>query len=235
MEIIKRNSGATIYINGVVKIGGEVVGRQGRKMMASPDAYVRVLDCWYDGYVMDRLHTEGVYTHDGAVNALAILERFIWKTMCRTTSSTEQQLKDYYSYVRKLEAPEVFKKYIEARMHEVVLLWNFGELHRVEDIHGDATLENLGFINDTPYWFDPSVRKAPLVAEMDAGKLLQSLYGYHGELSDDVQDVTSAFISDRLSMPASLFFFVTHLIRLWALQPQRQDWAMAAFKRMELI
>jgi hypothetical protein len=233
VKVINRNSGAVVIMDTVAKVGGEVVGRQGFYMQDHPEGYVPVLACWHDGYVMPTLDSVGVSTPGDAHAALTKLERYIWRKTWRTTGATVGQLTQYLRYISELPAHHRLKAFVADRSSAVTRDWAAGELHFVQSIHGDATFENVGFLDGAPVWFDPSTRSVPRVAEMDAGKLLQSVYGYHGEMCPDIRDLVLGFLTPRVNIDASLFFFVTHLIRLWALQPHRQEWAFSTVLSME--
>lgn len=233
MEIIHRNSGATIITDVVAKIGGEVVGNQGRYMRDNP-GFIKVLDAWDSGYIMPKLQKVGVATDMEADAALRALLR-IWRRSRRSTAGTIGILEDYLAYVASIKAHPALHDFVERHTGSLLQDWGGGDLHIVASIHGDATLENVGFYHGDAVWFDPSLRIVPTVAEMDAGKLLQSVYGYHGAQRDEVIQEVMRFVIAHTNVQASVIFFVTHLIRLWHLQPHRQEWALGCLERTVLI
>ena len=94
-------------------------------------------------------------------------------------------IQEYYRYCQGLDAPPDLKVALEDCYH-AVRDGRYGGLDEfVSYVHGDATLENL---LPNGKWIDPNLRRVPVLRELDGGKLIQSLMGYHGPIAAPVAD-----------------------------------------------
>lgn len=91
-------------------------------------------------------------------------------------------------------------------------------------VHGDATLENIMVFNGTAVWVDPSTRPMPLEIEFDVAKILQTQFGYNECRAEPA--VTDFVRSLNLRKEVLGYYLMTHLVRLYKVQPQARAWAL---------
>ena len=216
--MIKRNSGATIDLNCVLKTGIGMPS-QADFMGDRPDIFVPVLARTHDGYIMPRWTKP---TTLGVIEALDVLSS-LWQSPALRGPSTRTC--DYHDYVMAIDLPIELAALIASMFDHLDL----DRLHYVRAVHGDATFDNVVVDPDTlnARWIDPNIRPVPFIAELDAGKVLQSLAGYDGDWSETVRHHFTCWVEKhRLYRTGMHYFFLTHLARLWPYQPQRHEWVM---------
>jgi hypothetical protein len=96
--------------------------------------------------------------------------------------------------------------------------------HVVDEVHGDATLENIMVYEGRAVWIDPSTRRMPAYAEFDCAKLLQTHFGY-GAYQPEL-GVDEFVKQEAKNKVLTGYFLMTHLVRLYKVQPQARAWAL---------
>ena len=236
---IKRNSGSTIYQNVVVKCGPhELINKQAELMQAAPLCHVPVLFKGEGFYVMPEaqdLPSDCSWEIPSAINLL----KNMWRVYSGFTSTSHLrnplQRQAYYNKIRLRAIEDAVPERLVRELHH----WS-DKIMRPNSVqwgafvHGDATLENIlvlkhGSTRDVRL-IDTSPSPIPPEPEVDIGKLLQSYYGYEDRFTSSTIDALEQQLHLLGVSDLSKFYFITHLIRLWKYQPQRQDWVMEIIK-----
>ena len=213
--MINRNSGTCVDLECVLKTGPGALA-QAEFIRSRPDAFIPVLGRTENGYVMPRWEELTNQDVDVAFHMLKTL----W-SRSSIRSGPIISVDAYHDYVMRVHAPTDLKE-IANIAFEVM---DQSRLHPVFCVHGDATLENV-VVRPSSHdarWIDPNTRPVPFVAELDAGKVLQSLYGYDGDWTNATRQ-TFTLWARHLDPDGLRYFFLTHLIRLWPYQPDHHDW-----------
>ena len=225
-----RNSGCTLWHNVTVKTGPRAA-RQAGVMKSVGSVFAPVLFTFEDGYAMPTGTTKLNY-HD-LRDALVLLED-LWHTPNTAPSITLQQ---YHDYIGSIFAHPSL--HTQAHRYLEMALSEDARPMEIRRVHGDATLENVIKIGDRVCWIDPSERLVPTHAELDIAKVLQSLLGYEKPMHGPQADVAWDWIykhtrrGGRASVPLVLYYYITHLIRLWPLQYLKRDWALSTIGNVE--
>lgn len=233
----KRNSGATLYTDVVVKVGVDL-RKQAAVMKEYPATFCEVLlDCG-DYYIMPRKVPFSVTTpREVVVSALGKLKTFWGATPFPSPRPQEllYQREEYYDYcISRLDGGAGAETISEVltNLYKHIGGYTAGCVYRV---HGDATLQNIVWDAETleAYWIDPNPRFVPSECFVDYGKLLQSLEGYDNFGVSQVQDITAEL--DNLNPSAKIityFYLVSHLARLYPYQDNvTKDWAVSVAER----
>jgi hypothetical protein len=228
---VKRNSGATL--EPWIRKSGPGVVRQAVKMRHFPEIFVEVEFGDSDenacSYFMPML---GPATMEDTANALVRLS-VLWKVPHWVGGAERDRAYDYEEQLELATEPalrEVLKQTWKGGAR-----WITGN-RMVKNVHGDPTLEN---IMAGGLWIDPSTRPLPLEAELDGGKLLQSFFGYDSiacTTSCDVveREMIKAFLQvERLNLELCAYYLVTHLVRLYKVQPHAREWALNLAMNLE--
>ena len=230
MHKIERGSGATISYPCVLKTGKGVVD-QARYMKKAPAVFAGVqsfgvADNGEEFMVMPQ-YTPLQYAlnqEEPLVRAVEKLKILWHKTLNTRRSITRGQ---YMNYVAKCEAPQ--------RIRDLCLDFFIATAATpgtlVSNVHGDATVQNIVLSEKDAFWIDPNPRPVPLEAELDIGKLAQSLAGY-----DFIRDPADRYLAEfvgRSNKPLVQFYLATHIARLWKYQPNQRDWAEATMDKLE--
>jgi hypothetical protein len=231
-----RNSGCTIWRGVTVKTGPRAA-RQAGVMKSAARVFAPVLFTFEDGYAMP---TGDANLHGNDIQAALDLLEVLWDMPVPTHPGIVPYVPTvaYHEYVMGLKSHSKLRSVANEYLRKAVLGREVGlTVHRV---HGDATLENIIKIDNRVCWIDPSERIVPTVAELDIAKVLQSLMGYDTRYFGTVDDgIIQSWIykytrrGGLASRNLILYFYVTHLIRLWSLQPLKRDWAISTLARVE--
>lgn len=217
-RVITRNSGATL--EPCIYKHGHGVREQGMKMGYYPRIFAPV-HLTEDGYFMPKLDQPDAASLPQALARLADL--WLTPSLDVTPVDTTDRARHHAVQV----APLVFTDTINEKVLEK---WRVRTANIVGTpvavVHGDPTLENY-MMNGV--WLDPSIRPLPLEAEVDGGKLLQSYFGYSfgtGVLWWEQKHIRNFLHEQRLSIELCAYYLVTHIIRLYRVQPQARSWAL---------
>lgn len=223
---IVRNSGATL--EPCVYKHGHGVREQGLKMGYYPKIFAPILQLTDDGYVMPQLYPPSEVCLSEALRRLAML----WTTPEPdvTATDTTDRARHHAIQVSPLACTDTIAEILER--------WRVRTANtvgtRVTVVHGDPTLENY-MLNGV--WLDPSIRPLPLEAELDGGKLLQSYFGYAtslGLIGWSEQRRIRNFIHDqKLNLDLCAYYLVTHIVRLYRVQPHARGWALDVLTTLE--
>jgi hypothetical protein len=217
---MSRSSGSQLSVC-VYKTGRDCM-EQARIMQQSPRFFCPVVAVGAEGYAMPLLSQMRNSTDVAA--ALRSLGNYWYTKSDRSICSRSQ----YHEHVSQREADPLLKRceltWWEATKHNLGIT--------VQSIHGDATLENAMLLNELPVWFDPVLRTAPLEAELDCGKLLQSMYGYHPLPAGSVPEIKDFLMKAEVNMSLVHYYFATHLVRMWPFQPQYHSWILSVAKEV---
>jgi hypothetical protein len=219
---LKRNSGATLE-PAMVKYGTNAEA-QGAKMSAYPQVFAPVIGGLVNGYVMPMLGERSVGDHLVLRQAFSKLQA-LWlagsvgdlglSRCAHHTTAIVPLAAD------ALQRPLV-EWYYRARPYD-------GTAANV--VHGDATLENIMVYNGAACWIDPSTRPMPLEVEFDVAKMLQTQFGYNGCASEPA--VTEFVRSLNLRKEILGYYLMTHLVRLYKVQPQARLWAEQVARELD--
>lgn len=219
---LKRNSGATLE-PAMVKYGANAEA-QGTKMAAYPQVFAPVISGLVNGYVMpmlgerpvgDRLVLQQAFSKlqalwlAGSAGNLG-LSRCAHHTTAivpLATDALQRPLVDWYYRARPYDGTAV------------------------NVVHGDATLENIMVYDGAACWIDPSTRPMPLEVEFDVAKLLQTQFGYNGCAPETA--VTEFVRSLNLRKEILGYYLMTHLVRLYKVQPQARLWAEQVARELD--
>lgn len=226
-----RNSGAIIFDEVIVKVGGGA-GEQADFMNTHSEAFCRVLKYGLDYCIMPRLQKFDMSTPTSIVSDAFRKLSLLWTTDCGDIDhSAVQQRSAYHEYVKKVTPDD---------LTEVInLYYNVVKDFRgtpVYNIHGDATLQNIVWcpVDDEAFWIDPNQRSCvPREKAVDVGKLLQSLEGYDRYGLSQIEPITN-YIEElpHEELLLSRYYLVTHLARLWRYQDNTvQQWAFNVAER----
>jgi hypothetical protein len=222
-EPFRRNSGA--LLEPCVRKSGLGCYQQGVKMQKYPGIFAPVWTADYttDSYVMPALQ-EPVIPYD-YVTAFAKLKA-LWEA---GVQHVPEPLSRRERHHREQVEPLATNELAEALSYWWSAVRSLDGL-TVHAVHGDPTLENIMSYNAHAVWIDPSTRTTPLEAEFDAAKILQSVFGYDRLNNDEAHDghrQAIKFVQD-LNIDWSLtgYYLVTHLVRLYKVQPQARAWAV---------
>lgn len=210
-----RGSGSTLYET-VYKVGPDV-RLQGALMRTRSDVYAPVLDLTERGYIMPRLlPIESWKEVELALGRLKLL----W-TSERSNPRTAIPRAQYHEYVMSLECDMRVRRIASLSFQKTMRMLGTPAIQ----IHGDATIENTVVLAEHKvFWIDPSLRIVPCEVELDAGKLLQSVYGYH-EMPIGAAATIKTFLYDqKLNIQLLKYYYATHLVRLWRHQPKHHPW-----------
>lgn len=220
MTIENRNSGAVIHTDIVLKVceGADV---QAKFMQEHKDVFCDVVKYGVDYYItpckIQFSRTTPVAVVDSALSKLKVL----WGAMRRADKySMRMSREKYYQYCmdklpQQHKIVDTFQK-----AYRKVVADDFIH-YQVEDVHGDATLQNIVWDGGTyeAFWIDPNVREVPKECYLDYGKLLQSLEGYDAFTLNQARPIVRAFSSMRREELHLIgFYMLSHLIRLYAYQ-----------------
>lgn len=222
-QVIKRNSGATLH-PAMIKQGPNM-HEQGAKMAAYPDVFAPVFMTVPGGYVMPMLD-ERSPGDDHILSAALKKLTHLWY-VCRPCNLSSQPRWQHHALQ---VAPLVPDTLSEPMLHWARVARELrGTIVNV--VHGDPTFENIMAYDGQPVWIDPSTRPMPLEAEFDAAKLMQSYFGYGGA---QPEERVIMFIRDQnLRVPLIGYYLMTHLVRLYKVQPQARAWAVNIAKTLE--
>jgi hypothetical protein len=221
-EVLHRNSGATlepcIYKHGVGCL------EQGRKMALYPAVFAPVLVLTTDGYVMPWLQQPTTEADlQKALRRLATL----W-----LAPGKESQTDRAHHHATQVEPYTANATQLLKALDYWVLRAQGTHGKTVLSVHGDPTLENYmaGGV-----WLDPSVRPLPLEAELDGGKLLQSYFGYERQAWPEWRrKCIRDFLKDQgLDLDLCAYYLVTHIVRLYRVQPQARTWSLDLLANLE--
>lgn len=222
---IVRNSGATL--EPCIYKRGHGVLEQGLKMAHYPAVFAPILTTLNDGYIMPTMTEASVVDLPLALERLAVL----WDTPASETLTalgTTDRLRHHNVQV------EPFAADVPELKEALATWWQRSQLiagKRVTVVHGDPTLEN--YVCDG-WWLDPSIRPLPLEAELDGGKLLQSYFGYGGYTNMSTRRVIRSYIHVwGLDIDLCMYYMVTHVVRLYQVQPQAREWALDLLRNLE--
>lgn len=211
---INRNSGATL--EPCVYKHGHGVREQGLKMLLYPKVFAPILDLADDGYYMPLLVPPSAQCLTPALERLAEL----WvSTPIADLKSTNRQ-HHHAVQIAPFVAADAVSCALDYWYQKTASIVG----RAVTVVHGDPTLENYmhGGI-----WLDPSIRAMPLEAEFDGGKLLQSYFGYgNAPYHDDRAHVKRFLHEQGLNIDLCMYYLVTHVVRLYRVQPQARAWAL---------
>lgn len=227
-----RNSGCTIWHGVTVKVGPRAA-RQAGVMKSVGSVFAPVLFTFEDGYAMPTGTTDlglGDFRE-----ALGLLE-MLWNTPSLVRPVPFVSLVAYHEYISNISAHS--KLHTQAKHYFDRIIANRETGMVVHRVHGDATLENIIKIDGRVCWIDPSERIVPTTAELDIAKVLQSLLGYERSyIKEDslIQDWIYKHTrhGGRASVDLILYYYVSHLIRLWPLQYLKRDWAISTLSIVE--
>lgn len=213
----QRGSGNQLSI-AVFKQGPQML-KQAEIMQHTPRTYTPVLATCREGYAMPVLTPLQDAAQVG--RALALLED-LWLQPA-TPWRTHMSRAEYYDYVQRCPTDMILLS-AARRWYERAR----GQAGApVSNIHGDATLENAMLYERQVVWIDPDVRATPLEAENDAGKVLQSVYGYSAIPVGGIRVALDWLAQRRLNAALVKFYFASHLVRLWRHQPAHHSWAIS--------
>jgi hypothetical protein len=217
---IVRNSGSTLEPC-IYKSGPGTVA-QGRKMLAYPHVFAPVLGITDHGYCMPRLNEPSSVSLSAALDRLVVL----WNsTDIGLLVATRAQ--HHETQVAPLATEPLLRRALEQWHARVQTVHGTA----VNVVHGDPTLENYMY---NGVWLDPSTRPLPLEAELDGGKLLQSYFGYgHCGTTEELQAIRKFIHTCGLNLDLCAYYLVTHLVRLYRVQPQAQFWAVTVAETLE--
>ena len=125
----------------------------------------------------------------------------------------------YHEYVRRLThgVPNEMASLLE----DVHWGLELDKFTKVNNVHGDLTMDNVVTWQGAMVFIDPSVTQVPLVAEVDVAKVLTSQCGF-GDANIKLHHVS---FLDGYYLPGVKYMLVTHLIRMYAIQPPKvQEW-----------
>lgn len=230
MDKIVRNSGAEISYPCVLKTGKGAV-EQARRMRQDPTVFAGiqtfgVADDGVEFMVMPQ-YTPFHYALNQEEPARLAVEKL--KTLWHNTLNAQRSITrgQYMNYVARCEAPQ--------SMRDLCLDFFVATAARcgtkVQNVHGDATVQNIVLTEKDAFWIDPNVRPVPLEAELDLGKIAQSLAGY-----DFVREPAKQYLTEvvkKYDRPLVQFYLASHIVRLWKYQPQQRDWAQATMDKLE--
>jgi hypothetical protein len=210
---MKRNSGS-ILEPAMIKRGANAA-QQCAKMTAYPSVFAPIHGTVDDGYVMPMMGERAPGDTMALRQAFQKLET-LWKTP-RPCLGPGRDAHHTTSVVPLLTAElqrPLVEWYYRARPYTG---------RSVNVVHGDATLENIMMYNGYACWIDPSTRPMPLEAEFDVAKVLQTQFGYNGCVAEPEVTAWARTLSLRKEVIA--YYLMTHLVRLYRVQPQARLWA----------
>lgn len=211
---INRNSGATL--EPCVYKHGHGVREQGLKMQRYPDVFASILSVADDGYYMPMLKPPSTQCLSLALERLAAL----WLSAPSVTTDGTNRQHHHAVQVAPLVVGDAVNHALDYWYQKTANIVG----RAVTVVHGDPTLENY---MAEGIWLDPSIRAMPLEAEFDAGKLLQSYFGYGYPPSyPDKQRIVQFLHGQGLSIDLCIYYLVTHIVRLYRVQPQARIWAL---------
>ena len=227
--VVKRNSGSTLTPT-IYKTGGNAV-TQGLKMQMYPAVFAPVLATTDSGYFMPELRDPTDEQFPDALDGL----RKLWASTRRVELSVQRRNEHHNLQIMPICATEL-RTVLDswyARVSDAVAVPGIS----VNVVHGDATTENW-MLRKGPQgravWIDPSVRAMPLEAEFDVAKLLQSYFGYNAGCTEQVQKYIREFVRNGPFNADLLgYYLVTHLVRLYRVQPQARRWALDLVGRLD--
>jgi len=190
-------------------------------MSLHPNVFVHVdgLDYVHDSYYMPALQDPVVpYDYGKAFDKL----RLLWQ-VGSTVVFPPSRLRHHEEQVVPLVVPEM-----EIMLYNTWLRAKDVVGQPVVAVHGDPTLENIMALNGHAVWIDPSTRTMPLDVEFDAAKILQSYFGYEtlGPSLPPSHVARHFLVNLRLNLPLTAYYLMTHLVRLYKVQPQARAWAL---------
>jgi hypothetical protein len=237
MTFERRNSGATLHWPCVVKVEGSAkLLAQARSMERRPDVYCSVLatgrnaEQYFCAMPLLQNYKEAV-TPAAAQVAATKLERLWGGGALRFV---DPQRAAYQVYVGELDVPLWLRVACRVMYDRTATVKG----HSADEVHGDATLQNIVHAGENAWWIDPNTRHVPLERELDLGKLLQSLYGYDADADATlVEGFTkgdgSLFDKYHETEELQIYYLLTHLARLWRYQPDRQAWVREVVTELE--
>lgn len=216
-NVLRRNSGATLC-PAMVKTAPNG-WLQSLRMQELPEVFAPIL-LTSEALGMYAMPLMGELPMDDDVSLHVALMKLqiLWEGQS-CFASIPNRVKHHELYVAHL---------IPTEMENVVSVYyalaREGQGLRVEAVHGDATLENIMIYQGKPVWIDPSTRCMPPEAEFDCAKLLQTQLGYNGYTP---RKVVSEFINSlTLNRDLLIYYLLTHIVRLYNVQPQARQWAL---------
>jgi hypothetical protein len=200
----------------MVKYGANAEA-QGAKMLAHPQVFTPVTAQLPDGYVMPMLGERAI--GDAVVLGQAFSKlQALWLAGAKGSTGLSRDA-HHTTAIVPLVTDALYRPlvdwYYRARPYA-------GTVANV--VHGDATLENVMVYNGVACWIDPSTRPMPLEVEFDVAKVLQTQFGYNGCAPETA--VTEFVQSLCLRKEILGYYLMTHLVRLYKVQPQARTWAV---------
>lgn len=220
---ILRPSGSTL-IQAIYKRCADAT-QQVRLMAEAPTVFAPVLACGTGGYAMPVL--QPLRNAKDVSAALTLLADY-WNTKGTVRTAGCCTRIEYQQYVAQLPADGFLLK-IAARLYRAT---RYKRGTPAASLHGDATLAHAMLYNDIPRWIDPNPRCVPLEAEVDCGKLLQSVFGYDHCVPEVAEIVDKFMRARKVNMLLTQYYFSTHLVRLWRYQPQHRAWALGVAREI---
>lgn len=216
---IQRNSGAAL--EPCIYKSGHGVPTQGAKMRAYPDVFVPVLGITTGGYVMPVMgEPSPVLDLPLALARLAAL----WDLPVAHVYDYEGRRRHHVVQVEPFTRTEGFPPIIRSALTTWYERIGSTQSKGAQVVHGDPTLEN--YVRDG-YWLDPSTRPLPQEAELDGGKLLQSYFHYGRPCLESERYMIRKFlVEQKLNLDLCIYYMLTHIIRLYGVQPQARVWAI---------
>lgn len=233
MTFERRNSGATLHWPCVLKVeGSPKLLAQARTMERRPDVFCPVLAAGRNGEqyfcAMPLLQNYKEAATPAAAQAAAVKLERLWGGEALRFVDTQRAA--YQVYVGDLDVPLWLRTVCRVMYDRTAHVKG----HSADEVHGDATLQNIVHAGDDAWWIDPNPRHVPLERELDLGKLLQSLYGYDRDATPALKNgFAPLFDKYHETEELQIYYLLTHLARLWRYQPDRQAWVREVVTELE--
>ena len=219
---LMRNSGATLEPAMIKRDANSV--EQAWKMQEYPQVFAPVTAILWTGYIMPMLGERAVGDSLVLRQAFSKLQA-LWLAGARDSAGLSRCAHHTTAIVPLATDAlqhSLVEWYYRARPYD-------GTAANV--VHGDATLENIMVLDGVAVWIDPSTRPMPLEVEFDVAKLLQTQMGYNGCTPEPA--VTEFVRSLNLRKEVLGYYLMTHLVRLYKVQPQARIWAEQVARELD--
>lgn len=231
MKEVKRNSGASLVLDCVVKVFPNA-SLQAGKMRAYPDVFCPVAKIPADGfYCMPVMKSSDGMSTEQARDAM---DRLVMLWESRAPRRIVPDIDEGRDTARYAYANYVVGKCgVQWLRKEIQRAWEIAEKFPgtpANMVHGDATLENIVYDQHRSYWIDPDHKTTlPYERELDVAKIKISLAGYGGG-SDRLKRVARDYVAEwekSMSREVLRFHQLCHIARMLPYQKEHEMWLLS--------
>lgn len=231
MKQVKRNSGASLVLDCVVKVCHNA-SSQLNKMHAYPDVFCPVATIAEDNfYCMPVMNSSDDMTSELAFDAM---DRLVMLWESRAPRRIVLDIDEGRDTARYAYANYVVGKCgVQWLREKIQRAWEIAEKipgTPANMVHGDATLENIVHDGKRSYWIDPDDKPVlPYERELDVAKIKISLAGY-GRGSDKLKKVARDYVAEwekSMSREVLRFHQLCHLSRMLPYQKEHEMWLLS--------